>query len=109
MYERECVTRMPPLSVNKAAYSGFETQRRRHQKSKTGVSVAPQKGLMASKKNLKKERCMKIEDTVGGKLPEQRDFQNKMKWVDIVSANQEPPRTHSETVELLLRGRVLRK
>ena len=26
-------------------YPGFETQGRRHQKSKTGVSVAPQKGL----------------------------------------------------------------
>ena len=29
--------------------SGFETQRRRHQKTKTGVPVAPQKGLMSSK------------------------------------------------------------
>ena len=40
---------LPYISVNKAAYSGFETQRRRHQKSKTEVSVAPQKGLMFSK------------------------------------------------------------
>ena len=40
---------MPLPSANKAAHSGFETQRRRHQKSKTGVSVAPQKGLMSSK------------------------------------------------------------
>ena len=40
---------MPLSSKNKAAHSGFETQRRRHQKSKTGVSVAPQKGLMSSK------------------------------------------------------------
>ena len=39
-------------SVNKAAHSGFEIQRRHHQKSKTGVSVAPQKGLMSSE-NLK--------------------------------------------------------
>ena len=30
-------------SVNKTAHSGIETQRRRHQKSKTGVSVTPQK------------------------------------------------------------------
>ena len=37
---RECVTHMPPHSLNKAAHSGFETQRRHHQKSKTGVSVA---------------------------------------------------------------------
>ena len=42
---RECVTHTPPPSLNKATNSGFETQRRRHQKSKTGVSVAPQKGL----------------------------------------------------------------
>ena len=33
----------PPPSSNKAPHSGFETQRRRHQKSKTGVSVAPPK------------------------------------------------------------------
>ena len=51
---RECVTHTPPPSVNKAAHSGFETQRIHHQKSKTGVSVAPQKGLMSSK-NLKKK------------------------------------------------------
>ena len=30
-------------------HPGFETQGRRHQKSKTGVSVAPGKGLMFSK------------------------------------------------------------
>ena len=38
---------------NKAPNSGSETQRRHHQKSKTGLSVAPQKGLMSSK-NFKK-------------------------------------------------------
>ena len=37
---RECISCMPPLSANKAAHSGFETQRRHHQKSKTRVSVA---------------------------------------------------------------------
>ena len=42
---RECVTHMPLPSANKATHSGFETQRRYHQKSKTGVSVAPQKDL----------------------------------------------------------------
>ena len=40
---REHVTCTPLPSMNKAANSGFETQRRHHQKSKTGVSVAPQK------------------------------------------------------------------
>ena len=39
----ECVKCMPSSSVNKAAHPGFETQRRCHQKSKTGVSVAAQK------------------------------------------------------------------
>ena len=31
------------LAVNKIAYSGFETQRKRHQKPKTGASVALKK------------------------------------------------------------------
>ena len=34
---RYYVTYTPPPSVNKAAHSGFEIQRRRHQKSKTGI------------------------------------------------------------------------
>ena len=38
---QECVTHTPPPSANKAAHSGFETQRRHHEKFKTGVSVAP--------------------------------------------------------------------
>ena len=46
---RECVTCMPPPSANKAAHSGFETQRRCQQKSKTEVLVALKKGLMSSK------------------------------------------------------------
>ena len=52
---REHISYMPPLSVNKVAYSGFETQRRHYQKSKTGVSVTPQKGLLSSKKIFKKK------------------------------------------------------
>ena len=50
---RECVTCMPPPSSNKAAHPGFETQRRRHQKYKTGVSVAPQKGLQIFLKKIR--------------------------------------------------------
>ena len=46
---RECVTCRPLQSVNKAAHSGFETQRSRHHKSKTGVSVAPQKDFCSPK------------------------------------------------------------
>ena len=33
---REYVTCMPLLSANKAAHSGFENQRKHHQKAKTG-------------------------------------------------------------------------
>ena len=46
---REHATHISPPSRNKATYSGFETGRKHHQKSKIGVSVVPQKGLMPSK------------------------------------------------------------
>ena len=46
---REQTSYMPSPSVNKGAQSGFATQRRYHQKSKTGVSVAPQKGICPPK------------------------------------------------------------
>ena len=39
----ECVTCTHLPTTNKDAYSGFETQRRHHQKSKTGASVVPTK------------------------------------------------------------------
>ena len=56
---RERISCMPTPSANKAVHSDFETQRRRHQKSKTGLSVAPQKGFMSSK-NLKKKKKKKL-------------------------------------------------
>ena len=46
---REHVTHTPLPSANKAACSGFEAQRRCHQKSKTGVSVARKKDLCPPK------------------------------------------------------------
>ena len=46
---RKRVTSMPLLSVNKASHSDFENQRRRHQNSKSGVLVAPEKGLLEKK------------------------------------------------------------
>ena len=46
---REHISHTPLPSVNKAVHSGFETQKKCHQKSKTGVSVAPQIGVMSSK------------------------------------------------------------
>ena len=43
------ISRMPLPSENKTAHSGFETQRGRPKKSKTGESVAPQKGMCPPK------------------------------------------------------------
>ena len=51
---RECVTCMPLPSANKAAHSGFETQRRHHQKSKTGYQWPHKKDLCLPKIFLKK-------------------------------------------------------
>ena len=46
----ERISRMPTPSANKAAHSThFDTHRRRHKKSKTGKSVAPQKGMCPPK------------------------------------------------------------
>ena len=51
-------------------HPGFETQGRHHQKSKTGVSVAPQKGLMSSKRFLKKKKKKEdFEDACIAKIP----------------------------------------
>ena len=45
--QRKCVICMPPPSVNKGdAHSVFETWRRHHHKSKTGVSVAPSNNIL---------------------------------------------------------------
>ena len=53
---REHTLRLPPQKANKAAHSGFETQRRRHQKSKTGVPVAPKMDMCPPKTLKKKEK-----------------------------------------------------
>ena len=52
-------------SINKKAckreiHPGFETQGRRHQKSETGVSVAPKKGLVSYKNFKKKKKSINI-------------------------------------------------
>ena len=49
---KEPTSHTSPLSVNKAAHSGFETQRTRHRKSKTGVS-GPIKRTCFHQKNFK--------------------------------------------------------
>ena len=50
----ERISHTPLPSMNMAAHSDFETQSRCHQKSKTGLLVAPQKRLLSSKNFLKK-------------------------------------------------------
>ena len=39
---KECISRTPPSSANKASHSGFENHSRPHKKFKTRVSLAPQ-------------------------------------------------------------------
>ena len=51
---RECISNMFLSCVNKAACSGFENQRRCHQKSKTEESVAPKNAHLAVVANLEK-------------------------------------------------------
>ena len=48
--EPQRILHMPPLkSTDKAAHSGFETQGTHHQKSETGVSVAPKMDMYPTK------------------------------------------------------------
>ena len=68
----EHVTYMPLSSVNKVAHSGFETQN-----SKTGVSVAPQKGLMSSK-NFKKKKMSRTPLNLKDLFHLQRPFWKKL-------------------------------
>ena len=53
---KECVTCMPLPSMNKAAHSGFETQRRHHQKSKNRGTSGPTKRTYILKICKKKKR-----------------------------------------------------
>ena len=57
VYLREPILCMPLPSANKAAHSGFEAQRRCHQKSETGVSVAPQWTCVQKKIFKKRRKC----------------------------------------------------
>ena len=52
---REPVTCAPPPSANKAAYSGFKTQMKHHQKCKIGYQWSHKKDLCPTK-ILKKEK-----------------------------------------------------
>ena len=53
---RERISCTPLSSLNKVARSGSETQRRWHQKSKTGVSVASKMDLCPTKINKKRNK-----------------------------------------------------
>ena len=94
----ERVTHMPTPNANKAVHSGFEPQIRCHQKSKIGVSLAPQKGLMSPK--IKKERF--LSNTVNEFHVEEDIYRNVMTraiLIDIATAYgfdyNPPPRLQS--------------
>ena len=46
----ECKLHLPLQKANKAAHSGFKTQRRCHQKSKTGCTSGPEKDMCVRQK-----------------------------------------------------------
>ena len=68
---KEHTSHTPLPSVNKAALSGFETQRRRHQKSKTGVSVLPEKNMCPPKIFKKTKEYLNV---FGKKIPGNSQF-----------------------------------
>ena len=84
---KEYATYMSLPSVNKAAHSGFETQRIYHQKFKVGVSVAPRKDLCPPKIYLKK-----IDITIQGLPPHHPDM---FKLVQLEPYGEGPPQTCS--------------
>ena len=49
LFQKCVISRTPPPSENRAAHSGFETQRGHHQKSETGVPVAPKMDMCPAK------------------------------------------------------------
>ena len=59
---------MPLPSTKMAAHSGFEAQKRCHQKFRTGVLVAPQKGLTSSKFFFFKKNYVNGDETCRCKL-----------------------------------------
>ena len=79
--------RLPPPSVNKTSHSGFETQRRCHQKSKTGLSVAPQKGLKSSKKFFFKKLCLKEKKAVKRTGPGWHKREGRKSWCGNTEVN----------------------
>ena len=52
----ECVSHTPMSRANKTVHSGFETQRRHHQKSKIGISMATNKRTYVLQIFLKKQK-----------------------------------------------------
>ena len=50
--------------ANEGIHPGFETQGRYHQMSKTGASVAPQKGLISSKNFIRKRTLFEFSSEV---------------------------------------------
>ena len=71
----EFLTCMPLPSTNKAAHSGIETQRRRHEKFKTRASMAPQKWLQWRIKNYPQVAAWTLQEDVNF-----AKFSQKIAW-----------------------------
>ena len=71
---KECISCTPLLNANKAFHSGFESERRHHQKLKTGKSVAPQKDLCPPKFFLKKTSCFYVSAQLESARMKQKQF-----------------------------------
>ena len=77
---------------NQRMHPGFETKSKHHQKSKTGVSVAPQKGHVTSKNFKKLSR--NIGRSPAGLFPNKKTFWQHDVMV-IFCVNQFPPTSAS--------------
>ena len=79
---REHISHTPLQSLNKAAHSGFETQRRHHQKSKTGVSVAQKMDTSPTKNFLKKSVLLVASCTILCELRSESDILGPTRYRD---------------------------
>ena len=79
-------------ACKRGIHPGFETQGRRHQKSKTGVSVAPPKGYMSSK-NFKKSILKLMPFLTHSLTPWWQYYVQQTSEPSLISRTRWPPRT----------------
>ena len=93
---------MPMPNVNKAADSGFETQRRHHQKSKNRLSLAHKKTYVLERfykqKTFKKKNCSFFDLPVDTAVQEVVVVVALVYWLEGVRARVTPPGVYSAVV-----------